>query len=1148
MTFSFKKTPIRLSLAVAAGLAAAVSSHAQSATATISAVAAGSSFDYTITLKNTGSVALNSFWYGWTIVGNNLPSDPSSAQNALGWANDLTANSIEWVNSSGTALAPGDSATFTFVSSNSPSAITKSPSGESVVYVGQIDFSQGVAGDSSPAFSPTLVNPPTPTVSITNPVNGATFTNPASVTIQASASVSSGTVTNVAFFTNGLLAGSAQNAPFNFTAGNLAVGSYSLTAVATAAGVSATSAVVSITVNPSAGPPTPTVSITNPVNGATFTAPASVTIQASAALSSGTVTNVAFFVGATALGSAQAAPFNFTATNLSAGGYALTAVATAAGVSATSAVVNISVISSGHVTNSVPVIIEQPQSQIVLTNVTVTFSVTTSNATSYQWQSNMVDLAGQTNGSLTLSNVVLSDSATYRVVVGNATNSVISSDAVLTVTTSTINPEEVAGMYAGLFLDTNNLSNETSGWFSATVTAKGVLNGQVKIAGASTTFTTKLQPNGLAAFEVPRHNKDSLVLTLQVYASDLETLTGTVADANKTFNAQLTAYRAGFSATHHATAYEGYYTWAMPAASGIAPAGNSYGTATVAPAGGVQLSVALGDGTTTTAAGSLSSNGVMPLYVSLYGGKGSLLAWLSFSNTPGVLSTNGAYWFKDPVALFKLDASGNPVAITVAASPYPDGFTVTNLPLFMASYVPNGTGINALDATEIAIQLSGADLTNSITNSIALNPSGIGGSSATTKINISDKTGLFNGSFLDPISGKTVTYKGAVLQPFQGGWGTFIGGGLSGAVVLEPASALLPSVAAGNVQVSPEFNQAGNVLIADQWNNRVIETTPSGRIVWSFGLGPLDFSTNSPISVNDAERVGDYTLMANPGDAPGVIPQTPNGSVDNRVLLVDPAGVIVWQYGQFGQTGNGSNLLNTPVQCTFVPDFNVLITDQGNNRIIKVNYNKEIVWQYPGSDANAADQLNAPNSAELLANGHVLIADQGNNRALEVTSADEIVQTFSAGGTVQTLAFASRLPNGDTLITDSGNARIVEVNAEDHVVWQYFTTNNAAMSPAGSMSIAAPQPTRAIRLADGNTLISDQLNNRVILINHAGKILADYGLPLPLDGDTFSGGSAGILIGENVGYGLYTTQTGLYSPYDAKIIGDYTGLTPPLKK
>jgi hypothetical protein len=70
---------------------------------------------------------------------------------------------------------------------------------------------------------------------------------------------------------------------------------------------------------------------------------------------------------------------------------------------------------------------------------------------------------------------------------------------------------------------------------------------------------------------------------------------------------------------------------------------------------------------------------------------------------------------------------------------------------------------------------------------------------------------------------------------------------------------------------------------------------------------------------------------------------------------------------------------------------------------------------------------------------------------------------------------------------------------------------------------------------DGNTLISDQFNNRVIRIDHTKHILASYGLPL-------DGGSA---IGNNVGYDLTSTQKGLYSPYDAKIIGDYTGLTPP---
>ena len=324
------------------------------------------------------------------------------------------------------------------------------------------------------------------------------------------------------------------------------------------------------------------------------------------------------------------------------------------------------------------------------------------------------------------------------------------------------------------------------------------------------------------------------------------------------------------------------------------------------------------------------------------------------------------------------------------------------------------------------------------------------------------------------------------------------------------------------------FNTPGNLLIADQFNNRVIEVTPDGDIVWSFGLGPNDFSSRSIIGVNDAQRVGPLTLMAGTGTPAGVIPQSPNGAPDNRVVLVNPAGHIIWQYGQFGVTGSGPNMLNTPVQCTWLPNRHVLITDQGNDRIIEVTQEKRIVWQYPGPNTNPADQLNSPNSAELLRNGHILIADENNNRAIEVTRADEIVATFTASGTLGAVAFASRLDDGHTLLTDAGNSRAVEVDANDKVVWQYVTDTDP-------LSVPAPLPTRAVRLRNGATLISDQFNNRVIRVNPAGHIVASYGLPL----------AGGTDIGNNVGYDLHTSQKGLYAPYDAKVVGDYTGLTPP---
>src|SRR6266481_3552564 len=177
---------------------------------------------------------------------------------------------------------------------------------------------------------------------------------------------------------------------------------------------------------------------------------------------------------------------------------------------------------------------------------------------------------------------------------------------------------------------------------------------------------------------------------------------------------------------------------------------------------------------------------------------------------------------------------------------------------------------------------------------------------------------------------------------------------------------ILFSAAYSMGQASGKFNQPGNILITDQFNNRVIEIDPNGNIVWQFGSGPGDITPSAIIGTNDAERVNDLTLMSGTGIplAPTSTTHCKKGCVDNRVLLVDRRGNIVWQYGEFGVTGSGFNQLNTPVQNTYLHQSNgddhILITDQGNGRIIEVRRSdKATVWEYDG--------LNNPNAAELLA-------------------------------------------------------------------------------------------------------------------------------------------------------------------------------------
>ncbi|MFM7024329.1 MAG: discoidin domain-containing protein [Flavobacteriales bacterium] len=88
----------------------------------------------------------------------------------------------------------------------------------------------------------------------------------------------------------------------------------------------------------------PTVSLTAPVNNASFTAPASISISANAVDADGTVSKVDFYNGATLLGTDNTAPYTYTWSNVAAGTYAITAKATDnQNATTTSAAVNVTV-------------------------------------------------------------------------------------------------------------------------------------------------------------------------------------------------------------------------------------------------------------------------------------------------------------------------------------------------------------------------------------------------------------------------------------------------------------------------------------------------------------------------------------------------------------------------------------------------------------------------------------------------------------------------------------------------------------------------------------------------------------------------------------------------------------------------------------
>jgi hypothetical protein len=380
-----------------------------------------------------------------------------------------------------------------------------------------------------------------------------------------------------------------------------------------------------------------------------------------------------------------------------------------------------------------------------------------------------------------------------------------------------------------------------------------------------------------------------------------------------------------------------------------------------------------------------------------------------------------------------------------------------------------------------------------------------------------------------------------------------------------------------NYVIGPDAGVPAALVIADQWNNRVLVVRSSGEVLWSFGDGNASAGPASVITPNDAELLatGDL-LIAGTGAASGPgssCSGLPSGALaDDRVLIIDHATkAIAWQYGGHDTAaGATAGLLSGPTFAVYVPGGSscgdtILITDQANHRLVEVDRStKSVVWDYPVSgtaggtcmpstptaagapDAGAGDAstLDAqavvpdggstpgypvalptpsgtftPQSAERLPDGHTLVTDQGNNVILEVDTGGTIVWEYppagGGGSGLNTPAFASRLPNGNTLIADTNNNRVIVVDhsAAASIVWSY--------SPPWPSNLPNPAPTGAVRLKGGNTLITLSGTNQVVEVALDQTLLYSHG----------QNGGAGNLPDE------------LNAPYNAKAACDYTGLT-----
>ncbi|MCD6364772.1 MAG: hypothetical protein J7M14_02735 [Planctomycetes bacterium] len=209
--------------------------------------------------------------------------------------------------------------------------------------------------------------------------------------------------------------------------------------------------------------------------------------------------------------------------------------------------------------------------------------------------------------------------------------------------------------------------------------------------------------------------------------------------------------------------------------------------------------------------------------------------------------------------------------------------------------------------------------------------------------------------------------------------------------------------------------QSGATLIADTTNDRVIEVSPNGEIV---------FSTDE--LAGNTGRLSDGTHLNYPNNAL----ELDDGNLlitdrnNDRCLILNHAGEVLWQYGRD---------IKHPHNAEMLPNGNVIIADSDGNRIIEVTREKDVVWSY--GDGSAA-MLHWPRHARRLENGNTLITDSKNSRVIEVTPGADIVWQYQVDY-FSKFYYAEKLPGGNVLIADQQGHRLLEVDAGGTTVWMF---------------------------------------------------------------------------------------------------------------
>ena len=289
---------------------------------------------------------------------------------------------------------------------------------------------------------------------------------------------------------------------------------------------------------------------------------------------------------------------------------------------------------------------------------------------------------------------------------------------------------------------------------------------------------------------------------------------------------------------------------------------------------------------------------------------------------------------------------------------------------------------------------------------------------------------------------------------------------------------------AGHVagHLAPGSNPAvlpGPVLIADRNNNRLLLVDPQGRILWQYPPAG-DAALANALPASDDSFFGPHGRH---------IIATQESQFVISVLSV-PSGQITWRYGHLGVPGSANDYLDNPDDAMKLPNGNFVAADIKNCRLLYLSpsdpapvniYGETTPYCYHQPPA----RFGSPNGMFPMTNGDWIVTEINGDWVDEMTPSGQIVWSVHPPGITYPSDTNEVSPGVFLTAAYTKPGVVEEFNSLGQLLWRYAPTGAAALN----------QPSLALPLPNGDVLLNDDKNNRVIVVDpQTDQVVWQYGV------------------------------------------------------